>query len=170
MSFGFRLTWHLKILSVSPLCSSNQPVISLIYLYWDVAMLRTGVCCSTLAWTLWTDDFHIHSWKYFRAASDEEMCPIVCVFSFYSPTSWQHSFFVRHFSSSAVQHRAAWGRRRQTTAAEPCLHWPVSWRGTMVERRAVPQEPQTPPTGSLSGTASLPKVTAPSSIPLSDFS
>lgn len=64
----------------------------------------------------------------------------------------------RHISSSAVQHSATWGRRREITAVQPCLHWPVSWREMTGERRAVPLEPPTPLIGSQSGTVSLPKV------------
>lgn len=75
-----------------------------------------------------------------------------------------HRFYVicvitRHISSSAVQHSATWGRTREITAVQPCLHWPVSWREMMEERRAVPLEPPTPLIGSRSGTVSLPKVT-----------
>lgn len=89
----------------------------------------------------------------------------VCVFlrcqvSVFSLSS-QHNMMSLSFAVSVVLSHSSSGAtwaRRQISAEQPCWHWPVSWRETTAGGRLAPPQPLTPPTGSPSGTASLPKV------------
>lgn len=73
------------------------------------------------------------------------------------PCPLPYLFILSHSSSGAAQHGATWARRR-IRARQPCWHWPVSWRETTAGGQLAPLQRLTPPTGSPSGTASLPKV------------